>query len=121
METKPGSCNLYGDTDVCCDMASPRVEEFVERHTTEVLASFLSDCTMRGTDDVCHAADLGANNGWMTAYMLSLGAHVVSVEPQPDLAQAVRETAILNCWANKSIVFNSFACASATMWATRPP
>ena len=42
--------------------------------------------------------------------MLSLGAHVVSVEPQPDLALAVKETAQLNCWEGRSKVLNAFAC-----------
>eukprot|EP00966_Prymnesium_polylepis_P073333 1702611-Prymnesium_polylepis.2 len=49
----------------------------------------------------------------MTAHMLSLGAHVISVEPQPDLAAAVRETALLNCWTERSLVLNSFACEHA--------
>ena len=109
METEEGSCNLYRDSSVCCDITGHRVDDFVERHTTEALAAFLSGCARPGR--TCHAADFGANNGWMTSYMLSLGAHVVSIEPQPDLAAAVNETALLNCWSDRSTVHNAFACA----------
>lgn len=42
--------------------------------------------------------------------MLSLGAHVVSVEPQPDLALALKETVALNCWEGRATVINAFAC-----------
>lgn len=44
METEPGTCNLYGDKEACCAMTGPRVENAVERHTTEVIAAFLSGC-----------------------------------------------------------------------------
>ena len=113
METEAGTCNLYDDADVCCDMTTRRVDDIVERYVTETVAAFLAGCSARETagGTSCHAADLGANNGWMTAYMLSLGAHVVSVEPQPDLAHAVAETAALNCWSHLSVVHNAFACA----------
>jgi len=42
--------------------------------------------------------------------MLSLGAHVVSVEPQADLAQALNETVQLNCWGERSTLINALAC-----------
>mmetsp|Transcript_21640 Transcript_21640/g.45950 ORF Transcript_21640/g.45950 Transcript_21640/m.45950 type:complete len:155 (-) Transcript_21640:1217-1681(-) len=112
MESRPGSCDLYGDSTVCCDITTQRVDDFVERHTTEVLGAILTTCPQRTPP--CRAADIGANNGWMSAFMLSLGAHVISVEPQADLVHALRETVILNCWANRSVVHNAFACASVT-------
>jgi len=43
--------------------------------------------------------------------MLQLGSYVLSVEPQPDLAIAIRETAELNCWGYLSTVLNARACA----------
>ena len=45
---------------------------------------FSPDCGRRK----CRSLDLGANNGWMTAYMLQLGSHVVAVEPSVDFAWA---------------------------------
>ena len=47
----------------------------------------------------------------MTAAMLSLGATVVSVEPQHDLAMMINATAELNCWSARSTVLNTRACA----------
>ena len=81
----------------------------IERHVHEVLVSWLSGC---GKERPCRAVDLGANNGWFTAFMLALGAHVISVEPQSDLARAVAETAALHCWSSRSVVFNAFACGA---------
>lgn len=62
--------------------------------------------------------------------MLDLGATVVSVEPQADLAAAIRETAALNCWSARSTVFNNFACSCSSTtkscwdkgnkWCVRP-
>ena len=42
----------------------------------QVAYSFLHSC---GARRPCRAIDLGANAGWMTAAMLSMGAFVVSV------------------------------------------
>eukprot|EP00966_Prymnesium_polylepis_P132750 3068800-Prymnesium_polylepis.1 len=41
--------------------------------------------------------------------MLSLGAAVVAVEPAQDLANAVAESALLNCWSDRLTVLNAFA------------
>ena len=46
--------------------------------------------------------------------MLMLGANVTSVEPQPDLAHAIVETARLNCWSARSVVHNAKACAATS-------
>ena len=97
METEPATCNLYSDDRKCCLATRPQADLVIERHVHEVITSFLFGCASRPVNRPCLAADLGANNGWMTAFMLSLGAHVVSVEPQSDLAKAASETAILNC------------------------
>jgi hypothetical protein len=91
METEPGRCNLYTDANFFCAV-SRFDEEAIESHVRDAIASILSGCHRR----TCHAIDLGSNNGWMSAFMLDLGARVVSVEPQFDLAQATRETAALN-------------------------
>lgn len=56
----------------------------------EVVASFLVGCHARRS---CRALDLGANNGWVTSRMLALGANVTAVEPQPDFARALVESA----------------------------
>ena len=42
--------------------------------------------------------------------MLSLGSHVVAVEPAADLARALNETGVLNCWRDRLTVHNSRAC-----------
>lgn len=98
-----GSCSLYRTPAVCCDLARTGFDDEVHR----VIASFLHGCQQRP----CRVLDLGANVGMMTAYMLYLGAAVVSVEPQADLAEAIRATAKLNCWANRSVVLTAKACA----------
>lgn len=82
----------------------------VERAVREVLTSFLADCRSRPEDSPCWAADFGANNGWMSMTMLSLGANVISVEPASDFADAINKSAALNCWSHRSIVINAFAC-----------
>ena len=46
----------------------------------------------------------------MSSYMLALCAHVISVEPASDLAAAVNDTVKLNCWAERSVVINAYAC-----------
>ena len=110
METAPGSCDLYQQEQpsYCCKLTRRTGEaEAIEGFVREVIASLLGECRRRA----CRAIDVGANIGWMTAYMLDLGASVVSVEPQPDLAAALRETAALNCWSDRSVVLNHFACA----------
>ena len=101
----------------------PRGDLVIERHVYEVIVSFLAGCTSRRSSSPppCLAADLGANNGWMSAFMLALGAHVVSVEPQSDLAHAISETAALNCWAARSKVINAFAVAGTPDDAIRRP
>ena len=106
-------CNLYKSSATCCQFSSGRTDK-PERHVREALASFLVGCHQRlGKAKPCLAMDLGANNGWFSSYMLQLGAHVVSVEPQQDLAQALRDTVTLNCWSNRSVVFTGFACSTA--------
>jgi hypothetical protein len=71
----------------------------------EVVRSFLQGCGTRR----CRAIDIGAEHGWMTAHMLQLGSHVVSVEPRKELALAINETTALNCWAERSTVLNMYA------------
>lgn len=108
MEQRAATCDLYASSSICCDATRARAAVVIERPVREVIISFLSGCASRPPSRRCLAADLGANNGWMTAFMLSLGANVLSVEPQPDLARAVAETVELNCWSNSSKVLNAF-------------
>ena len=55
----------------------------------------------------------------MTSYMLALGSHVISAEPAADLAAAIRATATtLNCWSDRSVVVDRFACALVNNGAT---
>lgn len=102
MESQPGSCDLYNYKAACCELTRTPFQDEV----TAVLASFLSGCHRR----TCRAVDLGANAGLVTSTMLWLGATVVSVEPQQDLAKAINATAQLNCWSHRSIVLNAKAC-----------
>lgn len=109
LESAPGRCDLFHDKRFCCRLINEREEFFhIEAHVREAIASFLAGC---GATRPCLAIDLGANVGWMSAYMLGLGAHVVSVEPQADLAAALNETVALNCWGARSKVLAGFACS----------
>ena len=107
MEDVPGTCNLYESRPSFCCELTRQDDESIEGFVREAIVSLLGGCHRRR----CRALDVGANNGWMSSYMLDLGAHVISVEPQVDLAAAVRATAALNCWEDRSIVFNNFACS----------
>lgn len=103
MEETPGRCDLYNHRSWCCTV--PGGDPYVR----DAIASILTGCHRRP----CRAIDLGANNGWMAAYMLWLGAHVTAVEPQGDLARALEQTAVVNCWEDRLVVLNSFACGHA--------
>ena len=115
MESQPNTCDFYAEEQACCQFTGPLGDVPMERHVREVLISFLAGCS---TQNPCRAVDLGANNGWFSATMLALGAHVISVEPQSDFAQAIRETATLNCWADRSMVLNKFACGAPCNYKT---
>jgi len=99
METIPGTCNFYSQTDYCSRFSNDQDFE-PEYHVKEVIASFLTGCHFRA----CPVVEFGANNGWFTSYMLSLGATVLAVEPQSDFAQAVRDTAALNGWSHRALI-----------------
>jgi FkbM family methyltransferase len=117
METVPGTCDLYAyrARTFCCRLAGELKEP--ERHIREFIASSLHDCARRP----CRSLDLGANNGWMTAYMLQLGSHVVAVEPAVDFAWAIRETARLNCWESRLQVVNARAWAAKAEMECKTP
>ena len=113
MEFDANTCDLYsgGATSFCCGMAALNSPSGgsgdPESHVTEALASFLSHCARSS----CRSIDFGANNGWMTGYMLSAGSHVLAVEPSKDFARAITETGRLNCgWADRLTVHNARAC-----------
>ena len=99
MESVAGSCDFYKSKTFCTSVQAGHNFE-PEIHVVEVISSFLLGCER----EICSAIDMGANQGWMSAYMLSLGAHVVSVEPQADLMDALRESVKLNCWEKRSDV-----------------
>lgn len=121
MEMTNGTCDMYrlpGNESFCCRITREFHEP--ERGVSEAIASFLSGCSRRPKSRPCRAIDVGANNGWFSAYMLQLGAHVVSIEPQPDLARAVQDTVNLNCWGERSTVVNARLCASRDMGCMMP-
>lgn len=105
MESAPGSCDLYdgasarmknGTVRSICELFSNGVLMQPEVHSRQVISSFLGDCHLRKS---CSAVDIGANNGWVSGMMLALGVKsLTSVEPQADLADALQQTARLNCW-----------------------
>ena len=114
MESLPNACDYYRSSKPCCALVH-QTEQIVERQVREVLVSFLASCNARllvRPPRPCRVVDFGANNGWMSMIMLALGANVTSVEPAPDLAAAVGESAEVNCWADRHRVLNVFACAS---------
>ena len=112
----PGSCDLYARkaSHFCCAIGHGRggVAE-PELHVTEAIASVLINCNRRSASRPCRALDLGANNGWMSAHMMQLGAHVTAVEPSPDLSRALNETADVNCWADRLTLHTARACLRA--------
>ena len=113
MEFNPGTCDLYQESEAqpfCCLVTGEFHEP--ERAVSEAIASFLVGCSRRQIGQECLALDLGANNGWFSLMMLQLGAHVISVEPQPDLSRALKESVELNCWSHRSIVLNAYMCTS---------
>ena len=116
MEFTPGQCDLYAQraSAFCCTLGSTRgviaSPGDPEPHVLEAIASFLSHCQRRPAHRRCRSLDLGANNGWMSAYMMQLGSHVVSVEPASDFARALNETAAVDCWADRLMVYNARAC-----------
>ena len=67
-----------------------------EPFVVQAIASFLTRCRVASTP--CHAVDVGGNLGIHSAYMASLGASLDVVEPQSDLAAAIRRTMAANCW-----------------------
>lgn len=113
MEFTPNTCDFYsvGAISFCSGMTALNPPSGgsgdPESHVTEALASFLSHCARSS----CRSLDLGANNGWMTGYMLSAGSHVLAVEPSKDFARAITETGRLNCgWTDRLTVRNVRAC-----------
>ena len=70
-----------------------------EPFVTQAIASFLYHCQSRSGKNRCHAADFGGNLGLVTAHMVALGAEVVTVEPDRELARAISETVAANCWS----------------------
>jgi len=110
MEQRPGTCDLYLEPRTCCAVAGDFSDSFIEGPVREAIAAFLSGCVFRPPLRRCQSLDLGANNGWMTAYMLALGSDVVAVEPAADLAAALSDTIELNCWSQRARVINAFAC-----------
>ncbi|KAL1495549.1 hypothetical protein AB1Y20_016912 [Prymnesium parvum] len=108
----PGSCDLYQSIKTCCRFSDGLLAD-PERHVREAIAALLIRCPTRPRERPCLAVDLGANNGWFTALMLQLSAHVVAVEPQPDLAAALAQTVALNCWSHRAVLLHARACADA--------
>jgi hypothetical protein len=109
--SRPHSCDLYEITSpsLCHRLSKGDFLDEPEAHVSATIASVLGGCHRSG----CQAVDLGANNGWMTALMVQMGARVIAVEPQPDLARAVNETMVVNCWDDRVRVINAKACALA--------
>ena len=126
MEFTPGTCDLYSRraSYFCCTLGSVRSNidppGDPESHVLEAIASFLSHCQLRGVHRPCRSLDLGANNGWMSAYMMQLGSRVVSVEPAADLARALNETAVVNCWVDRLILYNARACVGSNPLCMAP-
>lgn len=90
-QSKP--CSYLPD----CNAFSRGELEWPESFVIEVLIGILGDCPLRQ----CHVLDLGGNMGYVNSYAAALGAKVISVEPQFDLASANRATIELNCWQHR--------------------
>lgn len=108
MEAEPSSCDFYRSSGPCCDWTR-KPEGMVEHSVREALVALLGRCALKNAAP-CRAVDFGANNGWMSLFMLALGANVTSVEPASDFADAIGESARLNCWGERHRALNAFAC-----------
>jgi FkbM family methyltransferase len=84
-------------------------------HVREVFASLLTNCHLRD----CQCVDIGANVGYMTVLMASMGASVISVEPYFDYGQALKRTVELNCWTDRVQVHQGFATMDAAQAGKR--
>ena len=62
----------------------------------------------------CNAVDLGGNLGIHTSYMAALGANLWTVEPQPGMAEAIRDTLAANCWTSRVTVLHGGVTADAS-------
>lgn len=61
----------------------------------------MADCMRPGT--VC--VDVGANCGYFAAVFVALGARkVVAIEPHPELAARLRQTALRNRWSHFEVI-----------------
>ena len=119
MESSPGECDLYRARATCCALVALD-DQFIEAPVREVIASVLDGCWQRPRRRPCLSLDLGANNGWMSAYMLMMGSFVVAVEPASDLALAASATAELNCWADRFEMVVGWACGDVEYETSAP-
>lgn len=108
METQPGTCNLFWGQatrpNPCDEFSNGSIYE-PDPHVREAIATALNHCRWKP----CHSVDLGANIGYMTAFMAALGSTVISVEPQLDLAEALKKTVLVNGWQGRVDVYAGLA------------
>lgn len=109
METTPGTCDLFWRGGAVrpnpCDKFSERRIYEPDPHNREAIATALHHCRYRA----CHSVDIGANIGYITAFMAMLGSTVIAVEPQLDLARALAQTVLVNGWQDRVTVHAGFA------------
>ena len=97
-ETKLNTCNLLLDGG--CEKIATGAEDSPDVWIQEVLARSLAGCA--DGEKHCLALDFGSNLGLLTLRMLQHGAHVVAVEPQPDLNCAAQASAQLAGFRDRS-------------------
>ena len=81
-------------------------------HMRDLISSLLLDCLTGHGECIC--LDIGANIGFMSLMMLQLNASVVAIEPQPDFARALSESARYNGWSHRLRVLNGGATHAGT-------
>jgi FkbM family methyltransferase len=101
METMPRACDLcwtrLGEHPNPCELLSSKKTWAPDPHVREALVSALLPCALAPDSAGCNFLDAGANMGVFSLWAWGLGARVVAVEPQPDLAAALRRSVRLNC------------------------
>jgi len=112
LETRQGACDLV---PVRCQIFTAGLYHYPEYFVREAIASFVLSCgdPVNGGQRQCIAYDLGSNIGYYTGYMASLGAKVVSVEPQIHLVQALNDTVSANCWDDQVTVIHGALSVNA--------
>lgn len=87
-----------------------------EKEVSLFIRDVFEELAQQHTSTVFWAADLGANVGFHTLYMASLGASVIALEPAPDTFNLLRGSLDLNPTLRKFITL--LQCGASDIYST---